>query len=171
MQSSDIKIRLAEKGDELTIAAILYDAFIEYKSLYTVKAFYATILGITKISERIYNKTMWVALYQNVIGGTLSLTPNYDGLYIRSVAVATTLRRNGLGKALMNHAENEAIRLGFGYLELTTTAFLFEAIRLYESFGFEVWGYEDLYGTQLIKMKKDLKPNVAFLSKNTSASR
>jgi ribosomal protein S18 acetylase RimI-like enzyme len=157
-------MRLAEPRDELTITTILHDAFIEYKKLYTVKAFYSTILGITKIRERIDSGTMWVALCDGVIAGTISLIPDRKGLYIRSVAVAPTARRKGLGKTLMKHAEQEATGKGLEYLELTTTTFLFEAIKLYQSFGFEECGYEDLYGTPLIKMKKYLIPAIVSLN-------
>jgi GNAT superfamily N-acetyltransferase len=156
----EIEIRLAEPGDEVLIAGVLYDAFAGYKYLYTEKAFDATILGIAKIKDRIDSKTMWVALFKGVIRATLSLTSTKDELFVRSVAVSPIVRRKGLGKALMTHAEGEAIKMGFQQLELTTTAFLFEAIRLYEGLGFERCGFEDLFGTQLIKMKKNLKPAI-----------
>jgi len=163
---NEIEIRLAEPGDEVLIAGVLYNAFAGYKYLYTEKAFDATILGI---KERIDSKTMWVALFKGVIRATLSLTSTKDELYVRSVAVSPIVRRKGLGKALMTHAEGEAIKMGFQQLELTTTAFLFEAIRLYEDLGFERCGFEDLFGTQLIKMKKNLKPTGVSLKKRTNA--
>src|SRR5258705_11356357 len=110
---NEIEIRLAESGDEGLIAELLYDAFVGYKYLYTEKAFDATILGIAKIKERIDSKTMWVALFKGVIRATLSLTSTGDELYVRSVAVSPIVRRKGLGKALMTHAEGEAIKMGF----------------------------------------------------------
>ncbi len=165
----NIKIRIAVPEDAITISILLYEAFKEYKSLYTEKAFAATILGIPKIEERIYNRTTWIALYDNVISGTVSLMHSNGGLYVRSVAVAPPAQGKGLGKALMEHAEEEALKNGFQQLELTTTPFLFEAIRLYENFGFEPGGHEDLYGTPLIKMVKKLKYPVASKNKNNAA--
>ncbi|HEV8284411.1 MAG TPA: GNAT family N-acetyltransferase [Chitinophagaceae bacterium] len=165
----NIKIRVAVPEDAMTISILLYEAFNEYKSLYTEKAFAATLLGIPKIEERIYNRTTWIALYDNVISGTISLMNSNGSLYIRSVAVAPPAQRKGLGKALMKHAESEALKKGFQQLELTTTPFLFEAIRLYESLGFEPCGSEDLYGTPLIKMTKILKPAVSVINKNNTA--
>jgi GNAT superfamily N-acetyltransferase len=166
---NEIEIRLAESGDEGLIAGLLYDAFVGYKYLYTEKAFDATILGIAKIKERIDSKTMWVALFKNVIRATLSLTPTNDELNVRSVAVSPIARRKGLGKALMIHAEGEARKMGFQQLDLTTTTFLFEAIRLYEDLGFERCGFEDLFGTQLIKMKKNLKPAIVYSGTSIAA--
>jgi GNAT superfamily N-acetyltransferase len=163
-QHRNIQIRLAKPGDENVIAAVLSDAFTGYRYLYTEDAFEATILGITRIKERINNKTMWVALFNNIVRATLSLTVTDNKLYIRSVAVSPIMRRKGLAMALMIHAEEEALKMGYQQLELTTTSFLFEAMRLYEHFGFERYGYEDLFGTRLIKMRKNLGPGSTYYS-------
>ena len=167
-KNSDIMIRLAKAEDGATIASLLHDSFLEYKSLYTEKAFVATTLAISKIQQRIDDRTIWVAWLDNVISGTISLLPVDRGLYIKSVAVAPAARGKGLGKALMKHAEHEALKMNLRTLELTTTPFLFEAIKLYDSLGFEPCGFEDLYGTELIKMKKNLRSDAVLLNKDNS---
>ena len=166
--NSNIVIRLAKDGDAATIASLLHDSFFEYRSLYTEKAFVATTLAISKIQQRIDDRTIWVALLENVISGTISLLPVDGGLYIKSVAVAPAARGKGLGKTLMKHAEHEALKMNLRSVELTTTLFLFEAIKLYDSLGFEPFGFEDLYGTELIKMKKNLKPGTVLLENDNS---
>jgi ribosomal protein S18 acetylase RimI-like enzyme len=80
------------------------------------------------------------------------------------VAVAPDARGKGLAKGMMKHAESVAVKRKFRYIELTTTSFLTEAIKLYESFGFEHHGQKDLYGTPLMKMVKDLRS--AVISQN-----
>jgi ribosomal protein S18 acetylase RimI-like enzyme len=155
-------IRLARHGEEKTICSLLYKSFVGYKSLYTERAFKATTLTAGKIRERIDHKLIWVGLYSNVIIATLSLQPLNDAMYIRSVAVLPTARRKGLARELMMHAEGEAVKKNLLLLELTTTSFLVEAIKLYKTCGFEACGYEDLYGTRLITMKKKLKPTIVL---------
>jgi len=154
---NSIKIKLAETKEAFAVSDLLYHSFAEYKSLYTEKAFSATTLSVHEIETRINKNAIWVALYNDVIAGTISLIPNGDGVFVKSVAVTPIARRKGLGKELMRHAEKIAIKKEAKCLELTTTPFLSEAIRLYEFFGFERYGYDDLYGTPLIKMIKYLK--------------
>jgi len=153
----NFEIRMARYGEEKTICSVLYESFVEYKSLYTEMAFKATIFALGKVRERIDDEMIWVGLHNNVISATLSLQPHNDAMYIRSVAVIPAARRKGLAKGLMTHAEREAVKKNFLLLELTTTPFLVEAVNLYKAFGFEACGYEDLYGTRLITMKKKLK--------------
>ena len=159
-----VVIRIAEFSDAPAIAQLLHDSFVGYEQLYTKKAFASTVLGVYKIKERIYSKRTLLALVDGVINGTISLIPADDTLYIKSVAVSPDARRKGLAKAMMKYAENVAVKKKFHYMELTTTHFLTEAIKLYESFGFELHGQKDLYGTPLMRMIKDLKS--AVISQN-----
>jgi len=154
------QIRRARCGEEQSICSLLYQSFIDYKSLYTKKAFEATTLPVDKIRERIDEKIIWVGLLNNVISATVSLQPRHQGMYIKSLAVLPAARKKGLGRELVRHAVREAVNSNLALLELTTTPFLVEAISLYKTCGFEACGYEDLYGTQLIKMKKILNPTV-----------
>lgn len=158
---SNAVIRLATFNDARAIAALLKDSFAKYEHQYTERAYTETTLGVYKIKERIYNKRTWVVLLHNVLSGTISLIPADYTLYIKSVAVAPTAQGKGLGKQMMKLAEQEALKRGLRYLELTTTHFLIEAISLYERFGFEKRGQKDLYGTPLIRMIKDLKQHSA----------
>jgi len=160
----NVVIKLAGSSDANTIARLLVCAFEEYKQLYTKRAFSATTLGPYKIKERIYKQSIWVALVDDVVCGTISFVLEGNTLFIKSVAVAPLARKKGVGKAMMKHAEATALNLGLAFLELTTTPFLHEAIKLYETFGFTACGQKDLYGTPLVRMVKNLKP--AHLSSN-----
>jgi GNAT superfamily N-acetyltransferase len=57
---------------------------------------------------------------------------------------------------LLSEIERYAIAKSFRRLTLSTTPFLGRAIRLYEKFGFVHSGTDDLFGTPLIKMEKEL---------------
>ncbi len=66
------------------------------------------------------------------------------GLYAKSVQVceirkmylARSVRGQGLGRALLDHALGRAKALGFSRVELETASVLKEAIALYERYGF-----------------------------------
>ena len=153
-----IEIRMAEHKEAATISALIYDAFVDEKSQYTDGAFAITTPGVAEIEERIKNKTVWVAISNDLILGTVSCITKGEGLFIRSVAVDRAARRKGIARMLMNHAERLALENDCGYLKLTTTAFLLPACNLYESLGFKHNGFEMLYGTELVKLKKILNP-------------
>ncbi|MDP4265316.1 MAG: GNAT family N-acetyltransferase [Bacteroidota bacterium] len=151
-------IRMAVREDAADIAALLYESFIEHKSQYTEKAFAATTPGQEEIEDRIDKKIVWVAVCDNINTGTVSIWPRKEILHIRSMAVRPSARGKGIATALMTHIHELALEQDYAFLTLNTTAFLSEAIRLYERFGFERFGFDDLHGITLIKMIKSLEP-------------
>jgi ribosomal protein S18 acetylase RimI-like enzyme len=68
------------------------------------------------------------------------------------------MRRKGIAGLLMNQMEKLALEHDYKYLKLTTAAFLLPACRMYESLGFKHNGFEMLYGTELVRLKKILNP-------------
>jgi len=156
--NSTIEIRMAEHREAAAISALIYDAFADEKEKYTDGAFADTTPGVEEIEERIKNKTVWVAVSNNVIVGTASCLTMGEGLYIRSVAVDRNARGSGIGRSLLNHMEKLALGMDCKHLELTTCAFLLPARRMYESLGFKQNGFEMLHGTELIRLKKILNP-------------
>jgi GNAT superfamily N-acetyltransferase len=74
------------------------------------------------------------------------------------MAVDPTARGDGIGRRLLERAEEYSIRNGFERLFLSTTPFLSSAIRLYEKYGFSRSDEkpDDLFGTPLFTMVKNL---------------
>lgn len=151
-----IKIRRAVNADAAAVSALLYKAFVEYKSLYSEKGFEATTPGREVIGDRINKKVVWLIMNGDTIAGTVSLFPQRDQLYVRSLAVNPNERGQGIGIILMDHVHEMALAFGCSFIKLTTTPFLLPAIKLYEKFGFEAQGKDDLFGTPLIWMSKSL---------------
>ena len=166
-ENTSINIRMAKPGDERAISALLYSAFQVHERLYTRQGFSATTLSVPDVMLRIEDKVMWVATYSDEIVGTISVVPNDDGFFIKSVAVSPDARRQGLGAKLIAHAEQLALKQGARFLELTTTSFLVDAGRLYKKLGFRQSGYSDLFGTRLIKMRKRLIPGASSVIETT----
>ena len=154
----NFEIRPATPADARSIASVLAESFAEYKSLYTEKGFRATTPAGEQIQIRFSEGAMWVALLDGKIVGTVSVIPENEALYIRSMAVLPQARRNKIGERLLAQIEKFAAENGYRKLVLSTTPFLISAIRLYEKFGFRR-GNEaphELFGTPLIRMEKYL---------------
>ena len=140
------------------IASLLYRSFVEYESAYTKEAFAATISTPELVRLRMNEGPVWVAAQNLIIAGTVSAVAKGEALYIRGMAVDPAARGCGVGRALLNRAEEFAIQGGFKYLLLSTTPFLSGAIQLYENCGFRrsASGPHDLFGTPLFTMIKPL---------------
>jgi GNAT superfamily N-acetyltransferase len=129
---------------------------VEFKSLYTDGGFVATALGPEKISARMSEGPVWVALQEGVMVGTVSAVLKGTSVYIRGMAVVPTARGSGAGSRLLQEVEQWAAAENSGRLFLGTTPFLDSAIRLYEKSGFRRTddGPHDLFGTPLFTMEK-----------------
>jgi N-acetylglutamate synthase-like GNAT family acetyltransferase len=103
---------------------------------------------------------VWVALRNGQIWGTVAIVVKAKSAYIRGMAVLPSARGTGMGSALLQHAEKWAIDKQCVRLFLSTTPFLSEAVRLYETFGFRRTdeGPNDLLGTPLFTMEKTITP-------------
>lgn len=160
-------VRLADINEAASIASVLYQAFVEYESFYTPEAFSATTPTTEKIHDRWNEGPVWVAVRGESIVGTVSAVPKGRALYIRSMALLPAVRRQGIGRLLLQAIEEFAHARGYQRLFLSTTPFLLRAIRLYEHFGFRRSdeGAKDLFGTPLFTMVKTLEPSGATKSK------
>ena len=70
------------------------------------------------------------------IVGALVLVEKESGLLLDNVAVPPSRHGEGLGRRLLEHAESEARRLGYGHLDLYTHERMTENIALYERIGY-----------------------------------
>ncbi len=126
-------IRRANAVDGDAIAYLLRDAFQEYEPSYTRAGYTATTLDPV---------------------GTVSGVLRETDLYVRSMAVTPSARGRRIGRALFATAFNLAVERRARRIYLSTTPFLFDAIRFYESLGFRRTGEgpDDLFGTPLFTM-------------------
>ncbi len=79
-----------------------------------------------------------------------------DALLIENVAVEPAFQRRGLGRALMEHAEQLALADGLSSVRLYTNARFAENLRLYARLGYTVEREEALNGGVAIHMRKRL---------------
>jgi GNAT superfamily N-acetyltransferase len=161
--ADDVQIRLATADDAESIAEILFEAFSEFESGYTPEAFAVVTPPPEEVARRFEEGPMWVALKDEEIVGTVSVLPEPEWLYIRSMAVLPTAQGHGIGYRLLDVIEEYGIKNGFDRLFLYTTYFSPGAIRLYEKNGF-VRGRDttadEWYGTPGLAMDKKLDRNI-----------
>jgi ribosomal protein S18 acetylase RimI-like enzyme len=82
----------------------------------------------------------WRDKQGNIVAGLLGGT-FWGWLHINDLWVGENLRNQGLGKALINAAEQEALRRGCKYAHLETHDF--QALEFYLKQGYEVFGELD----------------------------
>jgi GNAT superfamily N-acetyltransferase len=151
-------IRRATAVDAEAVAYLLRDAFREYERLYTRAGYAATTPDPAIVRERLKEGPIWVAEEGGFITGTVSAVLRDVDLYLRSMAVTPSARGKRIGRALFAVAYNLAVERHARRIYLSTTPFLFSAIRFYESLGFRRAGEppDDLHGTPLFTMEKRL---------------
>ena len=115
----------------------------------------ATVLDAARITERMREGPVWVALHRGAVVGTAAAVERDRGFYVRGMGVLPSARGRHLGQRLLQTIE----RHGRGRrLFLSTTPYLHRAIELYERFGFRRTdaGPHDLFGTPLFTMEKEV---------------
>lgn len=154
-----VKVRRATEEDADLVADLMRMSFAEFERLYTPAAYSATTPSAERIRERFAEGPTWVALADRRIVGTVAAAARENGLYVRSMAVLPRARGGGVARALMADVEHLAMGSHATRIYLSTTPFLYSAIRLYESIGFCRTGEppHDLFGTPLFTMAKDLR--------------
>jgi len=140
------------------VATVLHKSFVEFEPLYTRRGFAATTPDAAQVLARMREGPVWLAFRNAEVLGTVAAVLKGDSAYIRGMAVLPAARHLRVGTRLLEHVERWASHEGCQRLLLSTTPFLDGAIRLYENFGFRraEEGTDDLFGTPLFTMEKDL---------------
>jgi GNAT superfamily N-acetyltransferase len=158
LDSALVVIRRATAVDGDAVAYVLRDSFREYERFYTRAGYAATTLDAPTVRQRLKEGPTWVAEEGGFASGTVSAVLRDFDLYLRSMAVLPSARGKHVGRALFAAAFNLAVERRARRIYLSTTPFLFDAIRFYESLGFVRTGEppDDLFGTPLFTMAKPL---------------
>lgn len=150
-------IRQAIPGDEAAIAEVLFEAFSTLREHYTEDAFEVVTPSAELVRTRFAEGPMWVASIDGRIVGTVSVTFEPDGIYIRSMAVRPDAQGRGIAHQLMEAVDEFWKGTGRDRLFLYTTYFTPGARQLYEGHGFR-WvrdtAADEWYGTPGFEMEK-----------------
>jgi GNAT superfamily N-acetyltransferase len=150
-------LRLATAADARAISALLRRAFLEFEMLYTPEAFVPTVQPEDGILKRLEEGPIWIAEDNRRIIGSVSAGRSEDSMMVRGMAVAQEARAQRIGKRLLISTEDFARERGVCRMCLYMTAFLANAIRLYQSSGYDFTGEKtNPHGTELLGMVKIL---------------
>ena len=107
-------------------------------------------------AAHIRNHTAWVIECDCTVAGLIVLLPEDDHLLLDNVAVDPMRHRRGLGRALMQFAEQEASRRGYGELRLYTHLTMTENLAMYPALGWQETGRGDQAGYQRVFFSKTI---------------
>jgi predicted N-acetyltransferase YhbS len=152
-----VQVRLATAEDSEAIAIVLAEAFGANKDSYTAAAFEAVTPPADQIIGRFGEGPQWVAELDGEIVGSVSITTEPAGLYIRSMAVLPRVQGRGVGHKLMNAVNEFADASEHKRIFLYTTYFVAGAKEFYESHGYK-WmrdtTAEEWFGTPGLEMDR-----------------
>lgn len=152
--SLGLSLRPAVLSDSSSIKQLTQLAFKKYIS---------KIGGTPRTMLRDYRQVIdqdqvWVVEGNRAIVAVLVLAPGDRHFHISNLAVHPTWQRQGLGKALLHHAEQQSQQAGYGEIWLHTNETMVGNIRLYASLGYEEMYRQTYHTTASVYMRKSLNP-------------
>ena len=162
---SNASVRLATPEDAAEIARVLLEAFTVIREHYTSEAFEVVTPKAEVIEGRFAEGPMWAAEVDGRVVGTVSLTTEPEGLYVRSMAVSPTAQKLGIGRLLLDALHEHATGTGLTRIFLYTLPFQSGARAMYEKHGYlrvRDTTADEWYGVPGLEMEKIVrKENVA----------
>ncbi|ATJ91846.1 N-acetyltransferase [Acetobacter tropicalis] len=84
----------------------------------------------------VHSGRVHVALHDETVHGILVLIPEADAMLLDNVAVAPVAQGLGIGRRLLEFAENTASKAGFSHIKLFTNEAMTENLSLYQRIGY-----------------------------------
>jgi len=146
-------IRQASSADRPAVERIVHAAYTKYvapigKSPGPMNDDYAA---------RIAQQAVWLLIASGEIAGILVLLEEDHHLLLDNVAVDPRHQGKGIGRALIDFAEQEAGRRGHAEIRLYTHQAMHENIAMYPRLGYEETGRGEQAGFQRVFFRKTLR--------------
>lgn len=132
MSEQDWHIRKAVSSDAEALATCIRAAYAPYADRISDLPDVADGLD-----DAILDNQVWVAVESGVVIAGLVLVAGDGAMKLANVAVHPDHGGKGLGRTLIDLAEREARRQGFGEMRLNTHVAMPENVRLYAHLGWE----------------------------------
>ena len=152
MKEFEYSFRSATGADAPKVAALVNAAYGHYVERIGIMPRPMT----DDYAEVIANQQVTVAESNGAIVGVIVLTVEDEGFLIDNVAVDPSQRGKGLGKALLEFAEAEALRAGFDFVYLYTHEKMTENLALYSKSGYIEYDRRSQGEFSLVHMRKHL---------------
>ncbi|WP_424812902.1 GNAT family N-acetyltransferase [Roseococcus sp. YIM B11640] len=144
--------RLAIQGEDQAVRALVRAAYAHYVPRLGREPFPMT----DDYAARIASSQAWVEEQDGALVAALVLEDTDDGLLIDNIAVAEQMRGTGIGRRLMQFAEDEARRRGHRRVWLYTNEKMTENIALYTRLGYAETHRGEGQGFRRVFMEKPL---------------
>ena len=153
MTDIEYSLRLAIGGDAANVTALVHAAYQHYEERIGTVPRPMT----DDYAEVIKNYQVTVAESGQTLVGVIVLTVTDEGFLIDNVAVDPSYHGKAIGKALLEFAEAEARRAGFGSIYLYTHEKMKENIALYSRIGYVEYDRRSQGDFSLVYMRKRLE--------------
>ena len=151
-QARSYSFRQAGRPDARAVAALVHAAYHDYTER----------IGITPrpmtddYQQVIRDHQVTVAEQDAAIAGVIVLRVTEEGFLIDNVAVHPAHRGSGLGRALLDVAETQARRAGFGSIYLYTHEKMIKNLALYSKIGYAEYDRRRQGGFSRVYLRKHL---------------
>ncbi len=133
-------LRDATLEDAPTVAHVVRQAFAEYETWLTPPSA-AHAESVESVSRKMAHGHVTLAVAQNEVVGCVFTEPREGFLYLGRLAVLPSWRRQGVGSALMRHAETGAAQSGLLRVRLGVRLALPENEAYYRRLGYQPCGF------------------------------
>lgn len=155
----EVSVRRATLEDAGDISRLLLEAFGAIRERYTEGGFADVTPDEETVAGRFAEGALWVAEVDGKVVGSVSLSTEPEGLYVRSMAVLPDFHGHGIGHKLLDALHEYASGTGVSRIFLYTLPFQLGARELYEKHGY-TWvrdtPAEEWYGVPGLEMEKFL---------------
>lgn len=147
-----VSVRAASAEDASSVSACVTSAFERYierigKPPAPMLADYASLIAA---------KRVWVAEHSGQVHGVLVQYETAEGFYLDTVAVSPSSQGSGVGRALLQFAESQAVRCGYTSIYLCTNSKMTENQMLYPKIGYAEYDRRREAGYDRVFYRKQL---------------
>ena len=107
-------------------------------------------------AEHVRNHAAWVTEISDQVIGLLILIDQTDDLLLDNIAVDPSHHGRGIGRALLDFAEQEAVRRGYSEITLYTHEKMSENLAMYPALGWVETARREQNGYQRVFFRKSL---------------
>lgn len=157
LRQPQFEVRKAEAKDAAAISGCLQAAFAPYREQYPPEAYTDTVLKPEGVRGRMGEMSLFVAISDGKVVGTIGCKVNGKEGHLRGMAVLPNWQGSGVASALLRTAEAELRASGSTFVTLDTTEPLARAVRFYQRQGYLRSGkVASFFGMPLYEYRKAL---------------
>ena len=145
-------IRKASLDDVEAITALTDAAYTKYIPLIGRKPQPMT----ADYAKMVVENSIWLLIVEDQLAGVLVLVYEPENILIYSVAINPEYQKQGLGRRLLDWAEQQAVQAGYKSIRLYTNERFEANIVMYKHLGYQETSREPFLNSILVHMAKQL---------------